>query len=120
MRDIALDTASGDLAISGGDLALTSGPDAVAQRLRLRLSTFLGEWFLDRRVGLPFLRDVLVKNPNRAVVEDLFRRAIASCPGVASLETFALTIRSDRTATVSFTGRTTAGEPIDLREFGVL
>lgn len=49
-----------DIALENGDLPLVtrriSGTELIAQRIRIRLRTFLGEWLLDRRVGLPFLR----------------------------------------------------------------
>src|SRR5690554_2894741 len=49
-----------DIELIDGDLPLVTrritGVELIAQRIRIRLRTFLGEWLLDRRVGLPFLR----------------------------------------------------------------
>jgi hypothetical protein len=52
-RDLALDSA-GDLDLAGGG-HLVEGQAAIAQRLTIRLRTFLGEYFLDTTRGLPWL-----------------------------------------------------------------
>lgn len=52
-RDLALD-ANGDLDLTGGGY-LVEGQAAIAQRLTIRLKTFLGEYFIDATRGLPWL-----------------------------------------------------------------
>jgi len=46
---------------STGDLSWVEGIDAIAQHARVRLQFFLNEWFLDRREGIPFMREVFTK-----------------------------------------------------------
>ena len=104
--DLLLDS-QGDLDISTGDLQLTTGGEAIAQHLRIRLQFFLGEWFLDSRIGIPFFQSILIKNPATNVVRSIFRAAILSTPGVISLSE--LTIDFDgptRTLAVAFTAET--------------
>lgn len=55
MSDLKLGV-DGDLEIKNGDLLLTTSDDAVRQHLQQRLRTFLGEWFLDLDVGIPFFQ----------------------------------------------------------------
>ena len=120
MRDLALDPATGDLAISGGRLRLTElGAESVAQKLRVRLRLFRGEWFMDTSVGVPYYTDVLGRHPLSAV-EALLRQAIVTCPGVKTLESFTFAVNPDRTATLTFGVRAVdAGELVTIEDFRV-
>jgi hypothetical protein len=105
MSDLAL-TWNGqavDLDLSGHRGNIISGDDAVDQNLRIRLKFFLSEWFLDQRLGIPFFREVLVKNPNLQVVRAIFRTAILDTPGVASVDSLELSLDNvTRTLTINF------------------
>ena len=83
--ELALDPATGDLAIP---VAFIRGAEALAQRLTVRFKFFLGEWFLDTRQGIPYFRDILVKNPNISLVQSIFRRATLLTPGVLAIRRF--------------------------------
>lgn len=78
-KDFALDLATGDLEIP---LRLVDGADAIAQRLLVRMSFFKGEWFLDTRLGIPYLENVFVRNPDLPFIEAMFRKVIKTTPGV--------------------------------------
>lgn len=120
MRDLALDPATGDLDLTGRRLRLTEpGAESVAQKLRVRLRLFKGEWHLDTSVGVPYYTDVLGRQSQTAV-EALLRRVIVTCPGVLSLESFVLTVNADRTATLTFAVRAVgAEEPVTIEDFRV-
>ena len=83
--DLGLDPLTGDIAFEDGDLVLIEGVDAVAQTLKQRLSFGLGEWFLSINKGVPYFQTILVKNPNIAAIEGIFRNTILSTPGVLEL-----------------------------------
>lgn len=120
MRDLALDPLTGRVLLEGGRARLTEpGAEAVGQRLRLRLSLWQGEYVLDRDVGIPALSVILAKG-RAALAEALLRRAITTCPGVASLGSFSFDVdRSSRAASVAFDARTIDGEPVSLDAFRV-
>lgn len=108
----------GDLKLTANQLTLVDGNDAVSQHLRNRLKFFLGEWFLDQRLGLPFFRDVFVKNPNRPVIRSLFRRTIRGTPGIAQVLELALTINADRSAQLDFVAAfDMGGDPLVFTDF---
>lgn len=125
MRDLALDPATGDLALdpATGKMYLTSGFDAVRQKVLLRLGLGLGECVLDRSVGIPWLlgpngsRGLLGTSASLLRAEDVLRRAITTCPGIAALDAFVLTLGRDRVARISFRARATSGEVLDVRDF---
>ena len=119
MRDLALDPVTGDLVLTAGRLRLTEpGPESVAQRLRLRLKLWRGEWFDDQTVGIPYLTLVFGKVP-QSQVEALLRAAILSCPGVATLLSFVLTVSPERVASLTFSVRAVDGGVVDINDFSV-
>jgi hypothetical protein len=83
---------AGDLALSSGDVVIASGPEYVRQSILSRFKFFLGEWFLDLREGVPYYRDILIKNPDIDVIRSVFRKVLLTTPGVLEIERFALTL----------------------------
>jgi hypothetical protein len=79
--DLKLD-ATGDLDLTDNEFSLVTGAEAVAQDVRSRLLFFLGEWFLDTRLGVDWFGTVLVKNPNWPAIHAMFRKVIRETPGV--------------------------------------
>ncbi len=96
----ALDPATGDMALP---VRILRGIESVAQRIRVRLKWFLGEWFLDQRQGIPYYEDILVKNPDPILIQFIFRRAIESTPGVKRASGFSASLdRPTRILYLSF------------------
>lgn len=119
MRDLALDPATGDLAITAGRLALTEGTGARVQRLRLRLALWRGEYVFDRAKGVPYT-DLLARKGAGPLLEATLRQAAATCPGIAALKAFGMTQDARaRTAAVSLVARADTGEPVTLEAFEV-
>ena len=83
--DLALNANGSDLDLSTG-LRFVDGDDAIGQHLKIRLRFFLAEWFLDLRLGVPYYRDVLIKNPNLVAVRGIFREVVLETPGIADVE----------------------------------
>ncbi len=90
-KDYALDPLTGDLAIP---VRLVYGVDAVAQRLTIRLGFFEGAWFLDTREGIPYLRNVFIRNPRLPMIESLFRKVARTTPCVDSVVTYSHSLES--------------------------
>lgn len=99
--DLKLDS-SHDLAIENFDLVLVSGVDQVIQKIGIRLKFFLGEWFLDISVGLPYYSNVLKKDFDVGLLESSFKAQILGTPGVDSLSEFDLSLQETRTLIVTF------------------
>ena len=106
MRSLALDPTTGDLLLTAGRLSLVEGVDAIAQRIQGRLALWAGEWFADTSIGVPFLTFLGAKGGEK-LAESSLRRAILTCPGVASLESFssAATRRRSSVAMAEITER---------------
>lgn len=81
---------SHDLAIENNNLVIVDGVEAIAQDCETRLNHFLGEWFLDRRLGIPYYEKILGQKPRLGVVKSILRKAILSTPGLISIANFIL------------------------------
>ncbi len=69
---------AGDIDIVNGDLVLLTGLAWARQQLASRFKFFLGEFFLDQREGVPYYRDVFIKNPDLRVIRSVFRKVALS------------------------------------------
>lgn len=91
MKDLQLIENQNDLEIINKDFQLTNDLSRyVSQKLRIRLSFFKGEWYLNINKGLPYYEEIFVKNPNLSYIEDLIIFEINTCPGVEKLLEFNL------------------------------
>ena len=87
-----------------------NGADKTAQQIKINLLSFLGEWFLDIRYGVPYLEEILIKNPKLASVETILRNHIGSVPDVIRIDYFGMDwSRKDRSLRVEFACETTNG-----------
>jgi|GEM_PF-1456259 len=106
---------AGDLALSGGRgeprrLVTSVGVAYVRQKIASRLKFFLGEWFRDLRLGVPYYRNILVKNADLDVARTLLRRTILSVQEVASITRLVLANDARaRTLAVEFEARLVEG-----------
>jgi hypothetical protein len=95
--------------------------EEVAQRLSATLKLFLGEWFLDTRLGLPYFRDVLIKNPDLSTIRSMFQNAITADAGVESLVSLDLEFDSQaRNLAVTFVATLVSGELLQSTTTSVL
>lgn len=109
MSDIRLGS-DGDIFLNVNDLELTSGVDGIVQHLQQRLRMFLGEWFLDFRLGVPYFQQIMVKNPNPIVVDSVLKKEIVNTPGILQLVSFDLDFANNRSLALSFRALTREGE----------
>ncbi len=108
-------TSDGDLDISTGNLVVSN---AVGQVTAWKLSNLfgfaLGEWFMDRRLGFPYLQFVFVKNPNLNLLFKLFGQVLRLPKGIAAVTSIELDfITNQRQLNTSFTASTVTGQTIN-------
>ena len=90
MDDIALHANDHDILIKDGDFLLIDNAERVAQQIKVKLLTFLGEWFLDNTWGVPYLEYILVKQPNQDLIKQILSEQILSVDDVKSLNALEL------------------------------
>lgn len=113
LGDVDLVTGSDGLA----RVVMVQGVDYVRQKISTRLKFFLGEWFLDLRQGVPYYRDVFVKNPNLTIVRAIFRDVILSVQEVLTVDTITLDYNSKlRLLAVQFTATLVDGGVLVVKQ----
>lgn len=102
--DILLST-DGDLYITEkGDIALAN---SVAQKIKIRLRWWLGEWRWDEDEGLPYRDELFVKNPDTDRFEQLIREKIFDVTEVTEVKDVSVEYdREKRTCSIRFTAVT--------------
>ncbi|QYW06626.1 hypothetical protein uav_095 [Pseudomonas phage UAVern] len=87
--DLLLNSDTNDLVFINGECPVTQLLTAiVAQRLKITLYTFLGEWFLDDTVGVPYFQQIFGKIRTKATIDLIFQRIIADDKDVIEILSF--------------------------------
>ncbi len=109
-------TDTNNVSLTNGFQSLIRGQDETVQRIRLTLTAFQSEWFLDESSGLPYFTDILVRGVNEGAVEQVYRAAIQGIPGVAEVNELRIGLgNSDfRIMAIFVSVRTTTGETITI------
>lgn len=92
---LAISHPMNDLIFTGRSLVLVYGAEAVGQHVRQRLQTFLGEWFLDTRVGIPWLDQLLGKRYDPSLAEAVVKAEILNTDGVKAINSFSVSFLRD-------------------------
>lgn len=112
MTDIRL-AANDDIDVSGFDSPrlFVAGEElaVIAQRLTIRLRTFLGEWFLDETIGVPYFQEILGGKGVEGAASAIFRSVVESTDGINTLDEITVE-RTDRVLDVRLKASTDAGE----------
>ena len=68
------------------NIALASGPGAIAQDVASAISTFLGEVYYDTTQGIPYFSKVLGQEYSPSLAQALLVQAALTVPGVVSAQ----------------------------------
>lgn len=94
MKDFKL-TDDGDLDVSELGLHLVDGAPRVAQQVRTRLRTFLGEWEFDLDAGVPWYQRIIgIKAVNLNDVDSVLKAQILDVADVVSILEFSMSFNS--------------------------
>ena len=112
-------TQTGDLDLERDSLVLTedNSDEEIEQRLKSRLKLFLGEWFLNTQVGLPYLQLIFIKGVDPVLIETVFKDEILETRGIARLLRFDPIEYnpSSRLMTINFLVLTDNGQELEVR-----
>lgn len=76
---------AGDLDVSTGRFETLTGPEYAVQKIRQRFKLFLGEWFLDTTLGVPWFQSILIKNPSLGLIQSIGRDILLAVPGIVGV-----------------------------------
>lgn len=107
MVNLYLDPDSNDIEVKDFNPRLTqNNVEWVAQTIQNRLSTFLGEWYLNRNIGLPYFERILQKQSDITDINGLFLAEINAISLIDKVESFETTYdTTTRLFLVGFTVR---------------
>ncbi len=74
-----------ELVVSGGDMVLTTGTAAIAQRCHLALAAFTNEWFRNLESGVPWYEDILGQKRDDEQIRVVIRNTLLSVDGVLNV-----------------------------------
>ena len=99
-----------DIDFVNGKVPTTSNlPQSVAQRLKVKLSTFRGEWFGDTAVGIDYFGSVFGKRRRKETVDLIMQTAILEDPDVIRIISFSSEITVGRAYNMTFSVQITDG-----------
>lgn len=112
--DLLLDPTSWDVVWNNGPLTkeFTTQPltQTVGQRLKIRLLSFYGDWFMDTTYGVPYFQRLLGhKQTSKAAADLIFQSQILAESGVKELVSFDSTF-VNRQYSLTFKVRVVTGE----------
>jgi hypothetical protein len=88
----------------------------VTQKVRHTISVFLGEWFVDRTIGIPYIPgEEGEKDMHRRMIETALQVRIGEVEGVEKFLQFSSSLnKSTRILTVDFTVQIDTGETLSM------
>ena len=113
--DIKLNDETGDVLLSTTATITTptfttTTSENLAQRLKIRLQTFKGEWFLDGTIGIDYFNQIAGKNRSKAAVDAIIQAEILKEQEVLQITAYSSVVdKTTRKITIQFTVRTIDG-----------
>lgn len=118
--DILLDEDTHDAIFVNGSTPITQDLlESLKQRLKIKLLTFKGEWFLDTNYGTPYFQQIFGKNRSKGSIDLIFRELIQDDEDVVNITEFESEISSDRTYTLTFSVKSRSGETLEIKSLEV-
>lgn len=114
MTDVYLN-ADHDIDLESQNMRLTSdiNGESIAQRLKITLWMFKGEYFFNEDFGVPYFQTIFVKGISREEIDTVFKSIILNVPGVIELLEYSSEFdRSTRAFSLKFKVRAESGPVI--------
>jgi hypothetical protein len=115
MKDLLIEQQSNKFVVEDHRWRFTATRlEYTAQKVRHTISVFLGEWFMDRTIGIPYIPgEDVEKDMHRRMIETALQVRIGEVPGVDKFLSFTSSLdRAARILTVEFTVQLDTGETL--------
>ena len=104
-----------DLVINNGTFKLLNDEARVAgQSIEISLKTYLGEWFLNLEVGIPYFQSILKKGVDKSLPDSLFRRAILNSYNIEKIIEFQSSLEEGKYKINNFKALSLSGEIVSI------
>ena len=110
LNNLAINQNTGDLLELENQIQQVTGLDAIAQAIYSDLKTFLGEYWLNREIGVPYIQVIFVKSTDFSISKTILKDAILNREEVIEVTEFeAEFIGNERKLSIVFSAKTTEG-----------
>jgi hypothetical protein len=118
MKDFAVDPQGNKFLWNKKGLQYTgSYLEYMAQKVRCAISLFLGEWYLNKNIGIPYIPTTMEKINHRPILETSLIVTISNIKGIKRLVSFDPTYNSrDRLLKIKFVAECDNGETLKINE----
>jgi hypothetical protein len=118
MKDFAVDPYSNKFLWNKKGLRYTSSHlEYMAQKVRCSISLFLGEWYLNKNIGIPYIPTAMEKINHRPLLETALIVAISNTKGIKRLASFDPVYDSrKRLMKISFVAECENGDTLNMNE----
>lgn len=100
-----------DMTFGRGLANVAEEEEAVAQRVKTRLYTLKGEWFLDTDAGVPYLQEIATKPVKQAEADAILKTTVLKTEGVEEIVEWASVLdRAQRRLKISCVVRNIYGK----------
>ena len=96
--------------------------ESVAQKIKIALRTYLGEWFANTTIGVPYFQEILRKGVSKDYVDTIFIDIIRGVNGVLRVTQYISEITVDGIYRAAFTAETSDNQifNFNIREIELL
>jgi hypothetical protein len=110
INNLAIDQTTGDLIMTAGQIQQVSGVDAIAQAVYCDLKTFLGEYWLDKEIGVPYYQVVFKKGVDLSLINTLMKSQMLKREDVIEITEYESSLNtSTRKLTIVYSAKTVLG-----------
>ena len=118
MKSLALKPQSNTFIRENNRLTFTkTNLDYLTLKVHSVISIFLGEFFIDQTLGIPYIPNDDNKGAHRTLIESALKTKITAVEGINKITYFYSTLnKKDRQLLVDFIAETEAGEELEIRQ----
>ena len=110
-KDLKLDGSTHDLVIENGDLQFVEETEEVAQRVKIRLLFWYGEWILNYNKGVKYIDGIYSISKSQEFKDQEIKRAILGTPGIQELIDYSFGVdTTNQTASIEFEATSVYGD----------
>lgn len=120
MADIKLGPLTGDILLTEDSFTLTNDNtgESLAQKIKVALLLFQGEWFVNAADGVPYFQQIFEFKNSKTLADAILRQYILNISGVRTITFFSSVLnRPQRKYSLTFEVVGTTGEVARIEEF---
>ena len=113
MTDLIMDV-NFDLSIVDGGINIFEDITLLtAQKVKINLQNYRGEWFRDVNTGVPYLQQILGLRNSKELADTILKTTIVATDNIDSILTYSSTVNQERQLIVTFSASMVTGGTIE-------